>query len=486
MPKSRVDTSSAVLIWREWQWIVLTGVLGFAGAFAVLSALPQAAGHGDPFATAGLVAIFAMLVAALATWQRMGAECRRMQAALANISQGLSMFDRHGRLVLCNKRYIEINRLSPELAKIGTTIGAILEFRAANGTLLRDPQTYRRNLIDAMARGEVTTAEIESADGKLTSVINNAMADGGWVASHDDITQQRDAELERRSMQAQQQRRAIIDQAIAAFRQRIEDHLHLATEAAMAMRMTAATLSTNSGRTLQSATGAVGTSNEASVNVETAAAATDGLATSIGEIGRQLVMTTDVVRGAVTEAQDTNRQIAALAQAAQKIGDVIKLIHAIAGQTNLLALNATIEAARAGETGRGFAVVASEVKSLAVQTAKATEDISQLIVAVQTATSAAVTAIGQIANRMHEIDGCASVVAAAVEQQSNATTEISRNVAGAAGGTREVVAALDGVAGAATQTARSAESVLTEAQAVEAAAAELRREVEGFLERVAA
>ena len=115
-------------------------------------------------------------------------------------------------------------------------------------------------------------------------------------------------------------------------------------------------------------------------------------------------MTTDVVRSAVDEAQGTNRQIAALAQAAQKIGDVIKLIHAIAGQTNLLALNATIEAARAGEAGKGFAVVASEVKSLAVQTAQATENISKLIMAVQTATTGAVGAIGRIANRMQEID----------------------------------------------------------------------------------
>ncbi len=188
----------------------------------------------------------------------------------------------------------------------------------------------------------------------------------------------------------------------------------------------------------------------------------------------------------MTEAQDTNDQIATMADAAQKIGDVVKLIHAIAGQTNLLALNATIEAARAGEAGKGFAVVASEVKSLAVQTAKATEDISKLITAVQAATSDAVAAIVRISDRMEEIDGGATVVAGAIERQSTATADISRNVAGAAAGTRQVVAALDQAANAATETARSAESVLTEAQAVETAAAELRREVEGFLARVAA
>ena len=192
------------------------------------------------------------------------------------------------------------------------------------------------------------------------------------------------------------------------------------------------------------------------------------------------------MRAAVSEAQGTNEQITALAQAAQKIGDVIKLIRTIAGQTNLLALNATIEAARAGEAGKGFAVVASEVKSLAVQTAKATEDISKLIGAVQTSTGGAVAAIGRIASRMQEIDSCTTAVSTAVEQQSAATAEISQNVAGAADGAKLVVSVLGDVTGAATETRQSAESVLTASQAVEAAAAELRHEVEGFLARVAA
>jgi methyl-accepting chemotaxis protein len=220
--------------------------------------------------------------------------------------------------------------------------------------------------------------------------------------------------------------------------------------------------------------------------VETAAVAADELTGSIGEIGRQLGLTTDIVRAAVNEAQGTNEQIAALAQAAQKIGDVIKLIRTIAGQTNLLALNATIEAARAGEAGKGFAVVASEVKSLAVQTAKATEDISQLIMSVQGATSSAVAAIGRIAGRMQEIDRYATAVSSAVEEQSAATAEISQNVASAAQGAKSVVSVLGEVAGAATDTRESAESVLAASQAVETAAAELRREVENFLTGVAA
>ena len=218
-----------------------------------------------------------------------------------------------------------------------------------------------------MAAGQTTTTEVKSVDGRSISVINRPMSDGGWVATHEDITDRRDAERERISMQEQQQRRAMIEQAIASFRKRVEDHLKTVAEGAKAMRSTAGTLFSNSGQTSQSADGAVSTSNEASSNVETAAVAADELSGSINEIGRQLARTTDIVRAAVSEAHGTNHQITALAQAAQKIGDVIKLIRAIAGQTNLLALNATIEAARAGEAGKGFAVVASEVKSLAVQ-----------------------------------------------------------------------------------------------------------------------
>ena len=166
-----------------------------------------------------------------------------------------------------------------------------------------------------------------------------------------------------------------------------------------------------------------------------AATAASELSASIGEISQQLIRTTDVVRASVNEAETTNEQIAGLAEAAQKIGDVVELISDIAGQTNLLALNATIEAARAGDAGRGFAVVASEVKSLAVQTAKATEDIAAQILAVQGSTTSAVEAIRSIAGRMKEISTYTSAVAASIEQQNAATGEISQNVEGAALGT---------------------------------------------------
>jgi methyl-accepting chemotaxis protein len=251
------------------------------------------------------------------------------------------------------------------------------------------------------------------------------------------------------------------------------------------MRATAAGLLKFSSQTSERAVGAVSASNEASANVETAATAAEELNGSIIEINRQIELTAAIVRKAVGEARSTNDQIAALSRAAQKIGDVIKLIRAIAGQTNLLALNATIEAARAGESGKGFAVVASEVKTLAVQTAKATEEISKQIGAVQAAAAGAVGAIARISGRMQEIEGVASAVEGSVQQQSTATGEISRNVVSAAESTRLVLGELNAVAGAAEETRRSAELVLDNSGAVESATGELRQEVERFLQKVA-
>jgi len=286
-------------------------------------------------------------------------------------------------------------------------------------------------------------------------------------------------------MQQFEARRASIDNAISGFRQHVESHLHLLSDSAKNMRGTATTLLSSSSQTSERAGGAVAASNEASTNVETAAVAAEELNGSISEISRQIELAAGIVRNAVGEARSTNEQIAGLSQAAQKIGDVIKLIRAIAGQTNLLALNATIEAARAGESGKGFAVVASEVKTLAVQTAKATEEISKQIGAVQAAATGAVGAIARISGRMQDIEGVASAVENSVQQQSTATSEISRNVVSAADSTKSVLRELNGVAGAAEETRRSAELVLSNAEAVESATAELRQEVEYFLQKVA-
>ena len=327
--------------------------------------------------------------------------------------------------------------------------------------------------------------EVKSKGGHLLLVTNHPMKGGGWIGTHEDITERRQAEQQRTTLLHQEERRAVIDNAISAFRERVENLLRTVTDSAGEMRTTAAGLFNASGHTSKRAESAVNTSNEASTNVETAAIAADELSSSIAEIGRRLNQTTEVVRVAVEEAQTTNQDIGALAQGARKIGDVTKLIRNIAGQTNLLALNATIEAARAGEAGRGFAVVASEVKSLAVQTAKATEDISSQILEVQNSTDKAVEAIGRIAHRMQEIDEYTSAVAISVEQQNAATAEISQNVTSAADGAKLIVTVLNEVAGATTETQQSAQTVLAASKLVEEVAANLRSEVEGFLTKVA-
>src|SRR6202012_1216821 len=188
-----------------------------------------------------------------------------------------------------------------------------------------------------------------------------------------------------------------------------------------------------------------------SANVQTVAAATEELSSSVSEIGRQVAQSTKIAGQAVEEANRTNITVQGLAEVAQKIGDVVKLMSDIASQTNLLALNATIEAARAGEAGRGFAVVASEVKSLAVQTAKATQEITHEITAVQQSSTKAVSAIREITQRMQDISDYTGAVALSVEQQEAATGEISHNVARAASGAKAIVLALGEVAGGMTQ-----------------------------------
>jgi methyl-accepting chemotaxis protein len=395
------------------------------------------------------------------------------------------MFDAAARLVVGNTRYYEMYGLPPDKAKPGTSFRDLIKQRIAAGTFSGEIETYLTSTLNEIAQGKPINKIIDLKDGRVIALSNRPMRGGGWVCTHDDITAQRAAEQKHASLAQQDQRRMAIEAAIRTFRERVEAVLATVGDSASTMRATATMLSGASDQTSQRAEGAVKASNEASGNVEAAAAAADELLSSITEIARQLNQTTELLRVAVNEAQTTNDEIAGLAHAAQKIGDVVKLIQDIAGQTNLLALNATIEAARAGESGKGFAVVASEVKSLAVQTAKATEEIAGQIAAVQSSTGSAVDAIRRIVERMQEINHHTAAVAASVQQQNAATGEITQNVTSAAHGSKEIVNALGEVAGAATETRGSAETVLTASEAVEKATNDLRNEVEKFLVKVA-
>jgi len=437
-------------------------------------------------ASAAVAVLGMSLVGAFAD-RRLDANSRLLAIALNNMTQGIVMFDRGERLVVCNDRYLEMYGLSRDFVKPGCTLRKIIGARIASGSLGADAERYVSELIDAMVQGKTVRSIIERPDGHAIEVINRPI-DGGayWVGTHDDITERRLAETRIASLAEQRAHRASVEAAIRTFRDSVEAVLAMLGDGAAAMARTATGLSASSHETSQRAAGAVRTSNDAAVNVEAASGAARELMESIGEISRQLSQATNLVGVAVDEEQKTNTDISSLAHAAQEIGNVVKLIQHIAGQTNLLALNATIEASRAGESGRGFAVVASEVKSLAVQTAKATEQISAQIANVQASTAAAVDAIRRNTERMQEINRYTTAIAASVEQQSVATNEISHNVASAAAGTKVVVGALEEVAGAVSHTGTSAGTVLEASQAMQSAASELREKVEGFLSKVAA
>jgi methyl-accepting chemotaxis protein len=255
---------------------------------------------------------------------------------------------------------------------------------------------------------------------------------------------------------------------------------------AVQLEQAAGTL-TRTAETTQSLSSQVaGNSEEASGNIQSVATATEELSASVGEIGRQVRESSRIAGEAVAQAEATDQRIGKLSHAAAEIGDVVKLITAIAEQTNLLALNATIEAARAGDAGRGFAVVASEVKSLASQTARATDEISNHITGMQEATQESVAAIKAIGDTISEISDIAASIASAVEQQGAATREIAQNVQNVARGTRDAAANVLKVNRGATETGEASEEVLSSAKTLSVESTRLRAELDRFMANIRA
>jgi len=292
-----------------------------------------------------------------------------------------------------------------------------------------------------------------------------------------------EAETQQRSAA---ERRAAMENIADDFERSVKGIVSSVATAAAGMQTTAQSMTATASDASARAATVGAASDGASNNVGTVAAAAEELSISVAEISRQVTQSSKIAAQAVGDAERTNATVKVLSTGAEKIGEVVKLIHSIAAQTNLLALNATIEAARAGESGRGFAVVASEVKALANQTAKATEEIATQVSAMQSSTSEAVLSIGGITETIARMSEITTSIAASVQQQGEATREIARNIQSAAAGSNEISAHIGGVTTAAAATGLAASDVLSNARELDNQSGMLRHAVDEFLAKVRA
>jgi methyl-accepting chemotaxis protein len=282
------------------------------------------------------------------------------------------------------------------------------------------------------------------------------------------------------------ERRTAMEGLASDFERSVNGIVRSVSSAATGMQTTAQSMTATASDASARAATVSAASQSASSNVSTVASAAEELSSSVEEISRQVTRSSEIASKAVGDAERTNATVQVLSTGAEKIGEVVKLIHSIAAQTNLLALNATIEAARAGESGRGFAVVASEVKALANQTAKATEEISAQVAAMQQSTSDAVAAINGITQTIAQMSEITVSISSAIEEQGAATREIARNIQSVAAGSSEISAHIGGVTSAASATGTAASDVLANARELDNQSGMLRSAVDGFLAKVRA
>ena len=376
----------------------------------------------------------------------------------------------------------ETERLILILAAGGFLLGCVWAFFLGKG--ISRPMTAMCSAMRKLAAGnfEVVLPGLGRRDelGEMASAVEEFKVQAIARAERDAATQ------EAQNKAASEARRAELIRFADEFETAVGAIVANVSSSAVQLEAAAGTL-TRTAETTQSLSSQVaGASEEASTNMQSVASATEELSASVDEIGRRVKESSEIAEAAVRQAEQTDGRIGKLSRAAQEIGDVVKLITAIAEQTNLLALNATIEAARAGDAGRGFAVVASEVKSLASQTAKATDEISNHISGMQGATQESVAAIKEIGGTIGRISDIASTIASAVEQQSSATQEIARSVQNVAQGTQEAAANVMHVNRGATETGSASEEVLNSARTLSSESTRLREELDRFMANIRA
>jgi len=352
--------------------------------------------------------------------------------------------------------------LSRGLAKPLSAMTATMSELAAGNLDVAIPAAGRRDELGSMAKAVEVFKDNATAQRKLES-------------------EQKETE----SRTAAQRKRDMVDLA-TKFERTVGGIVDTVSSASNELEATATSLTRTAEMTQQMSATVNSASEAASTNVQAVASATNQMTASIGEIGRQVQTSSKIAADAVAQAEKTDARVNELSTAANRIGDVVQLITAIAEQTNLLALNATIEAARAGEAGRGFAVVAQEVKALAAQTAKATGEISTQISGMQAATQDSVAAIKEISGTIRQISEIAAGIAAAVDQQGAATGNISRNIRDAASGTAEVASSITKVTQGAHETGSASSEMLASAKSLARESARLRDEVSGFLQSIKA
>ena len=387
----------------------------------------------------------------------------------------LQIKEANGQYEASQHDYNLVLGVSLALLVIGLMLGAVMGLFAIRAIVR--PVGRLNATMQAIAQGQFNSRVLVERDDEVGVALRNIQAMQNKLGF--DRESQRDA-----AALAAHERKLEMHQLANNFESAVGEIIETVSSAATQLEASASTLTKTAERSQELSASVAAASEQASANVQSVASSAEEMSSSVNEISRQVQESSSIATVAVDQARRTNDRVSELAEAASRIGDVVELINTIAGQTNLLALNATIEAARAGEAGRGFAVVASEVKALAEQTAKATGEISQQISGIQGATRDSVAAIKEIGDTIGRMSEIASTIAAAVEEQGAATQEIARNVQQAAMGTTEVSSNIVDVQRGTTETGSASAQVLSAAQLLSRDSSRLQQEVVRFLRNV--